>query len=149
MSFPWKVIGTAGAVLVLAAALLWLSTRGDEREVRAALDEAVAAWNRGDGGRVASYVADDFAAQEWDHDRLVQELRQRLSAGEISEVRVERAEITVMGDHAGADLRLTGVYAPMAHRISFHMRLTLRREGGDPTWRITAAEDWEGFRAGS
>jgi predicted lipid-binding transport protein (Tim44 family) len=134
MTFARKVVLGTALVAAVAGVVLHWAGRASERSVRAALEDAAAAWNRGDEARVCAYVS----PRAYDAQRIWAEVADVLRSGSFRDVRIESADVTIAGEQADVGLRFSA--QTEVRRVPFRIRLRLERHHGDPAWRVVDGE---------
>ncbi|MFN3484493.1 MAG: hypothetical protein ACK44W_03300 [Planctomycetota bacterium] len=140
MSFPAKVAaGTAALLVAAAAAVFLLSPAGAEREIERRIREAARAAERGDAEAVVSFLSKEYRSGDQGYEEAVRRVRREVGRlGGRASLRVDGCAVDVQGAEAEALVR-AGVWLGPRPAGGFELRLRLRREEG--VWKVTAAEE--------
>lgn len=141
MSPMWKIgMVVAAVILIAVAVILFLSGGGDEKEIKAGIEAAFAAAQQGDSDGVMRHVSRSFEAEGMRYeevDRYVRALEPEFL--KVLSMDEDEIEVTVMGTTATAKIVLqTPLGAPLPPPLQNPIRLTFRREEGEPRWRVTS-----------
>ena len=133
MTFTGKILAGTAAVLLAAFAALFLLRGGEEKRIRAVIDEGSAAALRGDAETCIALLAKDYSHGGLTRDSVADQLRTYIKPGRWEAVEILAVDPATEGDSGQAKVRL--LLQQSGVRIPLSLMLFFRK--GDGRWRIS------------